>query len=224
MSWRPVEGLESSISQERMAGRAATIADQIRAAVEKQRVPELEVTGVKMEKLRHYTAGQSSGTGGQQLSFVRGRARIIVFVQDFGDGLFVRWASFYDASGRRLWLLIGFFVAALDRLSQHWTGTSFLESSYQVSMALSPAMRNQILLRATRGGIFSRALRLTEGVSEYSWNEIYALAGTVRETVISVLQAAVGSHEDAERIRAQIERSTDRERRSTSSTTGGGRR
>jgi hypothetical protein len=222
MSWRPIHNLESSITQERMAARAATIADQIHASLEKQRIPGLEVSRVKMAKLRRYTAGESSGTEGEQLSFVRGKARVVVFVQDFGDGLFVRWAGFYDASGRRLWLYIGYLVSALDRLTRHWTGTSFLESTYQVSAALSPAMRNQILLRASRGGIISRALRLVEGVSEYSWNEIYALAGTVRETVIAVLQSAVGTHEEAERIRAQIEGQLDRERRSTASVTGSG--
>jgi hypothetical protein len=212
-SWRPVLRLESSISRDGMAERAATIADQVRAAIEKRRIPGLETSRVKMAKLRHYTAGASSGTAGEQLSFIRGRARIVVFIQDFGDGLFIRWTSFYDASGRRLWLLIGFLVAAIDRLTVRWIGSSLLEYSYQVSQTLSPATRNQVLLRPTRGGIFSRALRLVEGVSEYSWNEIYALAGAVQESLIVVLQGAVGSHEEAERIRVQIERQADHERR-----------
>ena len=205
-SWRAVWGCESSISRERMAGKAAIVAEQIRANVVERRVPSFELTKIDMAKLRRYTAGVSSGTEGAQLSFVSGRARVVVFVQDFGDALFIRWVAFFDASGRRLWLFIGYIVAALDRLVLRWFGSSFLEGSRQVSDTLSPASRNQLVLRTTRGGFIARTLRLAEGVSEYSWNEIYALEGTVRDAVIAVLQAAVGSHEEAERIREQIER------------------
>lgn len=204
-SWRPVSYCGSYVGRERMGTMASTIALRIRESLEKRQIAGLDMTVVSMAKLRHYTAGDSSAKDGEQISFISGKGRVVVFVQNFGNGLFVRWAGFYDASGRRLWLFMGFLVSMLDRLLWRWLGSSYLELSRQAAATLSPANRHQILLRATTGGVIARTLRLAEGVSEYSWNQVYALEQAVHETVVTVLQAAASSQEEADEIRSQIE-------------------
>lgn len=205
-SWLPVWGCEFSISREQMGEKAAGIATQIREKMGKKGIAGLTLTSVDMRKLRHFTAGDSSGTQGEQISFVCGKARIVVFVQDFGEDLFIRWAGYYDSTGRRLWLLIGYIVTALDRLALRWLGSGFLDWWQQISALMAPATRHQLVLRSTRGGIVSRTLRLADAVSEYAWNDIYALAHSVRDSVVAVILAAVSGQEEARDILTQLDK------------------
>lgn len=211
-SWRSIPGCEASISSERLGSTAPAIAERIRRAVQERAIRGLEVVAVDMGRLRHYTAGDSCGTVGEQISFVCGKARVVVFVQDFGDDLFIRWTGFCDASGRRLWLFIGFFVAAFDRLLMRWFGSSFLVWSRQSLETLSPAGRHQFLMRSARGGLITRTLRLIEGFSEYSWNEIFALEAAVRESVVSILESVAEDQSEADKVRSQIQKHMYRER------------
>lgn len=210
-SWRKISGCGRSYTLDEMAAEAATISGSIRTAMLKRRISGLELTAIEMTKLQRFTAGESSGMKGEQISFAHGKARVVVFVQDLGTGLFVTWTTFYDASGRRLWLLIGFLVTFVDRLILRYFGSSPLEWSRQAAETLSPGTRHQVLLRSARGGFFSRTLRLVDGVSEYSWNEVYALDGAARETVITVLEHAANESANAAKIRAQIERCSEAE-------------
>ncbi|MCB1032218.1 MAG: hypothetical protein KDD47_00095 [Acidobacteria bacterium] len=222
-SWRAVNGCEFSFTSDGLGDRAAELPEQIRRAMDEREIPSFEFTRVPMAKLRHYTAGASSATSGEQLSFISGKARMVVFVQNFGTSLFVRATGFYDASGRRLWLYFGFLVSSFDRLVLRWFGTSPIEQMRLGLETLSPATRNQILLRPDQGGVISRALRLTEGVSEYSWNELFALAGTVRETITEVLAGSMDDRKGSKRMRAQLERQARFEKMSSGSSRGPGR-
>ncbi len=221
-SWRAIPGCEFSISSKGLGEHAASLAEEIREAMAERALPALEVTRVPMAKLRHYSAGASSGTAGEQLSFISGKARMVVFVQDFGDSLFIRAAGFYDASGRRLWLLLGQWIAAIDRWILRWFGSSLLAYLRQWTRTLSPATRNQVLLRPSNGGAISRALRLTEGISEYSWNELFALAGVVRDAVASSLEGAVTEQEELKNIRSQLANQARFERMSSGSSGSAG--
>lgn len=222
-SWRTVPGCEFSISTGDLAERATSISEQIRQSMAQRKIPGFQLTRVEMGKLRHFTAGASSGSIGEQLSFISGKARMVVFVQDFGSNLFIRAAGFYDASGRRLWLFFGFWVASFDRLILRWFATSPLDETRQWLGTLSPATRNQILLRPEEGGAISRALRLTEGVSEYSWNELFALAGTVQESVAQALEGATEDRGEMKRIRSQLDRQARFEKMTSGSSKKTGR-
>ena len=204
-AWRSVSSCNSHISRQGMAVRAGDVAMKISTLMEARKIPGLERTRVKMSKLRRYTAGASSGTQGEQLSFVGGKVRIVVFVQDYGDGLFVRWTGFLEFSGRRLWMLYGLFLTVMDKWTQRWFGSSLIAMAQQWFKAVSLGTRNHLVLREGEGGFIARTLLLAEGVSEYSWNQLYALESAVRESVVEALQVAVGDHEEAERIRAHIE-------------------
>lgn len=221
-SWRPINYSEFSIRRERMAKKANSVASQIRDSMKGRSIPGLQSTEISMASLRLVTSGASSGTEGKQISFSRGSGKIVLFVQDFGEGLFIRWTAFYDASGRRLWLLIGYLLTFIDGILLQWTGGSFTDFVQRMRVILLPSRDHQVI-STTRGGFILNTLRLAEGVSEYSWNEIYALQGAVTNSVVEVLQAASSSHEEAEKIRSEIERHSSYERSSAGSGRGKGR-
>lgn len=220
-SWRSISPSGFWVSQEKLAGQVATVVDQIMDAIKRQDIRGLQSTRISLAKLQGST-WIPPGTIGEQLSLTHGKARVVIFIQKFGEGLFLRTTSFYDGSGRRLWLLIGFLVSFLEGVSQRWFGTSFLTMSQQASEVLSPANKQQVVLRWSTAGLVARTLRLVGGISEYSWNEIHALEGAVQESVVTTLETAAGSYQQAERIRSQVEGQMNRERRFASGGRGRG--
>lgn len=223
VAWRPVERLAGSLSRDSMAGFALPVAKAILEGVEKSDLPGLQVTRVDMAKLYSYTAGESTGTEGEQISFIVGRSRVVLFVQNFGKNLFVRWSTFYDASGRRFWLLAGIAVSNADQFSLRWTGAGFLASSGQAREILLPAGKNQVVLKPTSDGIFGALLRLPEAISEYSWNELYALEGAVRQAVTRAVVAAEENHRRALEAKVDLERLGTAEARATRVSAAAGR-
>lgn len=204
-TWIHLLNRDLSLSLNRLGDKAPRIAEKVREDLTERAIKGLVITKAEMSQLKHFTAGASTGNLGEQISCVSGNARIVLFIQDFGKDLFVRWVGFYDLSGRRLWLLIGMVVAWFNRLAIRWTGTSLIEYQQRVISILMPSTRNQILIDTETGGVITRALRLAEGVSLYSWNEYYALELAARESLIRVLATNAESEQEAERIRSRID-------------------
>lgn len=209
--WRPIYEIASSMFQDKMASDTQRVAHEIRSRLEARKIHGLELAALDMAQLRRLTGGEVSALQGQQLVFTRGRARIIVFVQDFGDGLFIRWSGFYDASGRRLWVLMGQIVQFWNDLAFRWTGTNLTKSLRAAQSALSPASNRSSFTASVQGGRVAKLLGLVEGISEYGWNDLYALHGAVRETVVSTLRRAEDAHEEKDKLRAMLSHSSSLE-------------
>ncbi len=206
-SWRPVSSLEGSLFLDRMAKDANQVSALIRDQVRQRNIRNLETVEIEMAKLRRYTAGESSGRQGQQLCFTTGRSQVVLFVQDFGHSLFIRWVCYFDASGRRLWVFFGLILSGLTSFIGRWTGSNLAELWRDYMNVLRPTSRSNLNLMAMiRGGILSRLFGMAEGVSEYGWNELYALESSIKETVIEVAGSAQEEHEESDAIQAQIER------------------
>lgn len=215
--WRTVGGKEFSITRGGLGNQAQKIASDIRQEIGARQIASLEVTRTDMSTLRHLTGGLSAGRSGEQLGLVSGRARVLVFVQDFGNDLLIRWSMSYDTASRRAWLILGLLVSILDRLFFRWVGTSLLSLPSQISQILAPQGRNQILVDSGEGGAVARALGLEQGLSEYSWNELFALEGAVREAIVQTFVQASEDQDEAEKIRSMIERHSLFERRAGAS-------
>lgn len=199
--------VDSSILLQNVADKAPVAAGELCGRMKGRGIRDLMTTETDVKQLRRYTAGRISGTQGQQLIFDHGRARIAVFVQDFGKDLFVRWIGFYDMSGRRLWLFIGTFISVLNALFDRWTGTSASELVRRLKMSISPVSRQQVLLDVTQGEELSQLLGLTTHFSEYTLGEISALELAVRDSVTHVLSEVGGDAYEEEWIRQQIDQS-----------------
>lgn len=211
-SWRALPFLEFSIFRDEQAADTDTLAERIQEGMQGRTVRGMHIGSIEMSKLRRFTAGETSASKGLQLVMTHGRTRVIVFVQDFGGGLFIRWKGYYDASGRRLWVLLGLVVSFFNDLFLRWTGTSLYQASCTAWRALSPASNENRAVDGARGGGLARLLGLLEGISEYTWNELYALEGAVSDTVVAVVRGAEGGHREEDAYRAMISRGQSQER------------
>lgn len=203
--WRQIDELGEYSLGSRLVEEVDRAADLIRSRIHQCAIRDLSISVIEMKVLRRHTAGEASGTRGQQLVITRGRARIVIFVQNFGTGLFVRWSCYYDASGRRLWILYGMLVDGFNRLFLRWTGTNLIEVWQSVVDLLAPVSAGRDAIDYNRNSLFSQLLRLPEAVSEYSWNDIYALESSVRDVVDKVLEEMTASHQEAEIIKSRNE-------------------
>ena len=198
VTWRNVIDLDSSLFYDDMAERVEDTCQQLGQRIRKLDIPDLSFTEVDMKDLKNWTDGESSGTQGRQMVLVSGRSRILLFVRDFGRGIFIRWSASYDASGRR-------FVVALNVLNQasegfvwRWLGWDVSSYLAQLKHALSPVSKHRVVIAEERGGWFTR------GVSEYAWNELYAFEAAVKNAVVGVIKDAVAGHVEESEIRSQI--------------------
>ena len=206
-AWIPVNYLEGSLFLDRMAKDANDVSTSVRDKMHERKICNLQISEIEMARLRRYTAGESSGRQGHQISFTRGRAQVIIFVQDFGHSLFIRWGGYFDASGRRIWVLIGLMLRSFSDFLLRWTGTNFPTFWREYMNVLRPSARSSINLSAmNRGGMLSRLFGMVEGVSEYGWNELYALEASVKDTIVNVTREAYEVHQEADVILAQVER------------------
>lgn len=203
--WFAMQNLQYWLQLDDMADKADSIAGEILASVKNRDIRDLQVTEVQMSRLRNQTAGVSSGRRGRQITFTRGRSRIVVFVQDFGNSLFVRWRGYFETPGRRLWLLIGLFIMTVDQALIRWTGSSYWDLSTRFNKIISPVSRHQVLLTEQEGGYFARTFGLIRGVSEYAMNELFALERAVQSTVVDVLKTASSHKYREDEIKANIE-------------------
>jgi len=210
--WIPVWNCEYSLYCSSMRDKVFAVSEASRNHLRDRKIGNIEMTEVDMAKLRHQTAGRSGAEVGRQFSLISGRARVILFVQNFGDGMFVRWVGYYDRSGRRLWLMIGFFVGFINDLIGRWTGTTIIAMGSRWMQILLPVSRNQVLLDTSQRGWFVNMLGLVEGVSEYAWNELYALEATVRGAVVEAVCRVGDLHSKEAEIRALIEQHSRLER------------
>lgn len=203
--WRPIGSLEGSLFLDRMAQSADHVSNSIRDQMAERNINNLQTDEIEMARLRRYTAGESSGREGRQLTFITGRAQVVLLVQDFGHGLAIRWGGYYDASGRRLWIICGLILRGLNDLTLRWTGTNPTKYWQEYMSALKPLSRSSInLIAMTRGSFLTRFFVMPEGLSEYAWNELCALEASVKETVVNVARDAREEHEEADAIQAQM--------------------
>ena len=200
--WQVIIGMDSHLFRNKMAQNADSVAKLIHTQIKERAIRGLQVEDLDMAKLRRLTAGESGGTKGRQFTLTSGRARVIVFIQDFGDGLFVRWSVFYNSSGRRLFLILGMVFSFFNNLLIRWTGANILEYWKFFIRALSPASGSQLSMLTVRGGDANTG---SAGISEYGWNEVCALEAAAKETIIAVIHEAQAGHEEASAIRAHIE-------------------
>ncbi len=225
-SWRSISDLGDSLLGNQLVSEVDRAAELIKERIEACAIRDLEISSIAMASLRRHTAGESSGTQGQQLVLTRGRARVVIFVQDYGQNLFVRWSCYFDASGRRLWVLIGILVDAINDLFQRWTGNDITGIWQTIAKVLNPFAGGRDNVMYDQGGFFSRLFRLEASISEYSSNEVFALEGSIRESIEKVLGEVGAVHHEAEFIRSQnqargqLEQAADQQRRGTSPAAG----
>ena len=204
-AWNPIQDMEGSIFLDRMSKNAGDVSGLVCDQIQERGIVGLETSEIEMARLRHYTAGESSGRQGRQISFTRGRSQVVLFVQDFGHGLFIRWTGYFDASGRRLWILLGRVFRGVSDLVLRWTGTSLLNFWRESLGTLRPSPRGITNFMAmNRGDLLSRLFGLAEGISEYGWNEICALESSIKNTVVQVAHEAQDEHQEADAIESQM--------------------
>jgi len=220
VSWIPIQNSGGQIFLNGMAKETDPLTARIREDIEGRGIRALRLGEMAMSTLRRYTAGESTGVQGSQLVLTRGRSRVVLFTQDFGDSLFVRWVSYRDISGRRLWVLFGIFLRGFNSLVQRWTGINLPDYWRAYWSALSPAFALADSAVLPRGGALSRMFGLAEGVSEYTWNEIHALDCSVAETVGLISREAQADHEELGEIQAQVQRNSDLENLAVASSKG----
>ena len=212
-NWKFVSALRYGLSLEGMGELGDEVASAITKNVRARNIPGLEISEVAMSKLRRYTAGSVRSRRGSQIVLTREHIRVVIFVQDFGSSLAVRWSSFYNMSGRRLWLLIGLVVSLNNDFSERWLGFTVTDVFTRTGKILSPASRHQVLMDNQRATTLERMLGLQGDVSEYSWNDLNALDQVVRVTVVEVLRISSEQKYQKDEIERMIERHIDEERK-----------
>jgi hypothetical protein len=208
-NWRPIVVLHSYIVLDDMKDRVSMVAESIHRRMTQREVPRLKFTDIDLARTDLFIARQANVEHGHEFTYTFDRARLTLFIRNYGNDLFARWIVHCDLSGRRLWLLIGSVISLLDKTTIRWLGTSFLDYTSFLRSTLLPASgANQ---EADPIGTFIfRVLGLVETLPEQALNDLHALEGAVRNTVTEALRQALASKgrddDVASMFRAQLEK------------------
>ena len=140
----------------------------------------------------------------EQIQMTYKNARVILRVLPFGKDLYIRWESFLDLSGRRLWLIGGVVYKFVNGALIRWT-YSDLSSLFDRIRAIVLPWGGQ---DTTGGDLRQTPLAGQVKVPSYMFDELFVLEEVVTGSAVQVLDEAVLAIGRQEKVELSIERNS----------------
>ena len=142
----------------------------------------------------------------EQIQITDRAARVILRVLDYGNDLYIRWESFYDLSGRRIWLLLGLFYAVINGFFSRLFGTGIGEILERFKDIILPwrgmdTTGAQVRQTASFGGLGGSTT-----VPSYMLDNLFCLEEVVNESATQVLNEVVLAAGREQKVHLAIER------------------
>lgn len=186
---------------------------QVRAAIwdriSARQIPDLTMEEVEVAERSLYQFGALNldAVSVRQFQFTQGRARLILRVVEYGTDLYIRWESYFDFSGRRLWQLIGLFLTLWRNLTINLIGTDIYTIWSNIYSILfgwtsdaTTGSRTENILPFDAEGLFST-------IPSHMLDSLYALEEAVNQSASEVLDEVALQTGREDRIELSINRS-----------------